>query len=168
MFTKKTGLYVFVILDVSQMKILWFWDELGWYDMGCWQGLTLAIELQLLTEAWSPKQSRHASRRWLRGAGAAKHCLTQSSGGWAVDGRAEQLKWRLQCLGIGCVCSYYCRDPPWQWGLPVVHLIQAMKTESRQDVNFVVTGGTAGCHQWRQSWHHVSFFRASTENRQLL
>ena len=28
------------------------------------------------------------------------------------------------------------------------------KIESHYDVNFVVTDGTAGCHQWRQIWHH--------------
>ena len=37
-----------------------------------------------------------------------------------------------------------------------------LKTESRHDANFVVTGGTVGClndnfmfHQWRQSWRHI-------------
>ena len=47
---------------------------------------------------------------------------------------------------------------------PISHVpfrYHAQQTKSRHDANFVVTGGTGGCHndnhrchQWRQSWHH--------------
>ena len=49
----------------------------------------------------------------------------------------------------------------WHWTLQLVH---SLKTDSRYDANFAVTGGIAGCHndhplcrQWRRRCHHGDF-----------
>ena len=47
------------------------------------------------------------------------------------------------------------------WIAPMLSPVPSPKTAICHDANFVVTGGTVGCHndnlrcrQWRQSWHH--------------